>query len=41
MDSTNPQPSLFSHINFEQFVTTDHPMPKIRLVVDTARIRQR
>ena len=40
MGTSEPQPSMFSHINLEQFVTADHPMRKIRSLIDTARIRQ-
>lgn len=40
MGTSDPQPSLFYHINLEQFVTADHPMRKIRPLIDTARIRQ-
>jgi transposase len=40
MGTSDPQPSMFDHINFEQFVTADHPMQKIRPLIDTARIRQ-
>ena len=40
MGTTDPQPSLFSHINLEQYVTTNHPMRKIRPLIDTERIRQ-
>jgi transposase len=40
MGTSDPQPSLFYHINLEQFVTVDHPMRKIRPLVDTDRIRQ-
>ena len=40
MSTSNPQPSMFSHINVEQFVTADHPMRKIRPLIDTERIRQ-
>lgn len=40
MGTSNPQPSLFYHINLEQFVTADHPMRKIRPLIDTERIRQ-
>ena len=34
------QPSMFYHINLEQYVTADHPMRKIRPLIDMARIRQ-
>jgi hypothetical protein len=37
---SDPQPSMFYHINLEQFVTTDHPMRKIRPLIDTAHLRQ-
>lgn len=40
MGTSDPQPSMFYHINLEQFVTADHPMRKIRPLIDTARIRQ-
>jgi transposase len=40
MGSADPQPALFYHMSLEQFVTTDHPMRKIRPLIDTARIRQ-
>jgi transposase len=31
---------MFYHINLEQYVTADHPMRKIRPLIDTARIRE-
>ncbi len=40
MGTSDPQPALFYHINLEQFVTADHPMRKIRPLIDTDRIRQ-
>lgn len=40
MGTSDPQPSMFYHINLEQFVTADHPMRKIRPLIDTDRIRQ-
>ena len=40
MGTADPQPSMFYHINLEQYVTVDHPMRKIRPLIDTARIRQ-
>jgi transposase len=40
MGTADPQPSMFYHINLEQFVTADHPMRKIRPLIDTDRIRQ-
>ena len=40
MGSADPQPSMFYHINLEQYVTADHPMRKIRPLIDTAWIRQ-
>lgn len=40
MGTSDPQPSLFYHINLEQFVTADHPMRTIRPLIDTDRIRQ-
>jgi transposase len=39
MGTSNPQPSMFYHLNLEQFVTADHPMRKIRPLIDTERIR--
>lgn len=39
MGTSDPQPSMFYHINLEQFVTSDHPMRKIRPLIDTDRIR--
>jgi hypothetical protein len=35
---SNPQPSMFSHINLDHFVTSGHPMRKIRSLIDTDRI---
>jgi transposase len=40
MGTADPQPSMFYQINLEQFVTADHPMRKIRPLIDTDRIRQ-
>jgi transposase len=40
MGTSNPQPSMFYHITLEQFATADHPMRKIRPLIDTDRIRQ-
>ena len=40
MGTSDPQPALFYQINLEQFVTADHPMRKIRPLLDTERIRQ-
>lgn len=40
MGTSDPQPSLFYQITLEQFVTADHPMRKIRPLIDTARIRE-
>ena len=40
MGTADPQPSMFYHINLEQYVTADHPMRKIRPLINTARIRQ-
>jgi len=40
MGTADPQPSLFYHINLEQYVTADHPMRKIRPLIDAERIRQ-
>lgn len=39
MGTSDPQPSMFYHINLEQFVTADHPMRRIRPLIDTERIR--
>lgn len=39
MGTSDPQPSMCYHINLEQFVTADHPMRKIRPLIDTDRIR--
>ena len=39
MGTFDPQPSMLYHINLEQFVTSDHPMRKIRPLIDTDRIR--
>ena len=39
MGTSDPQPSMFYHINLEQFVTADHPMRRIRPLIDTNRIR--
>jgi len=40
MGTSDPQPALFYQINLGQFVTVDHPMRKIRPLIDTTRIRQ-
>ena len=40
MGTSDPQPSMLYHINLEQFVTADHPMRKIRPLIDIIRIRQ-
>lgn len=40
MGTSDPQPALFYQINLEQFVTADHPIRKIRPLIDTGRIRQ-
>ena len=40
MGTADPQPSMFSHINLGQYVPADHPMGKIRPLIDTVRIRQ-
>ena len=40
MGTSDPQPSMFYHINLEQNVTADHPMWKIRPLIDATRIRQ-
>jgi hypothetical protein len=37
MGTADPQPSMFYHINLEQYVTADHPMRKIRPLIDRAR----
>ncbi|HMS83047.1 MAG TPA: transposase [Nitrospira sp.] len=39
MGTDDPQPSMFYHINVEQYVPADHPRRKIRPLIDTARIR--
>ena len=39
MGTSDPQPSMFSPITLEQLVTADHPMRRIRPVIDTDRIR--
>lgn len=39
MGENDPQPSMFYNINLEQFVTADHPVRKIRPLIDTNRIR--
>lgn len=39
MGTSNPQLSMFYHLNLEQFVTAAHPMRKIRPLIDTERIR--
>jgi hypothetical protein len=39
MGTVDPPPSMFSHSNLEQFVTADHPMRRIRPLIDTTRIR--
>jgi transposase len=39
MGTSDLQPSMFCHINLEQFVTADHPMRRIRPLIDTDRIR--
>jgi len=36
MGTANPQPSMFYHINMEQYVTADHSMRKIRPLIETA-----
>ena len=41
MGTADPQPSMFYHINLEQYVTADHPMRKIRPLIDTARGSQK
>jgi transposase len=40
MGTADPRPSMFSHINLEQYVPANHPMRKIRPLIDTVRIRQ-
>jgi len=40
MGTADPQPSMFQHINLVQFVPADHPMRKIRPLIETARLRQ-
>ncbi len=40
MGTSDPQPSMLYHIKLEQFVTADHPMRKLRPLIDTDRIRQ-
>ncbi len=40
MGTADPQPAMFYHMNLEQSVTADHPMRKIRPLIDTAQIRQ-
>lgn len=40
MGTADPPPSMFYHLNLEQYVPADHPMRKIRPVIDTARICQ-
>jgi transposase len=40
MGTADPQPSMFYHINLEQYVTADHPMRKIRPLIDTTWIRK-
>lgn len=40
LGTADPQPSMFDHINLEPYVTADHPMRKIRPLIDPARIRQ-
>jgi hypothetical protein len=39
MGTSDPQPLMFYHTNLEQFVTTDHPMRRIRPLTDTDCIR--
>jgi hypothetical protein len=36
MGTANPQPSMFHHINMEQYVTADHSIRKIRPLNETA-----
>lgn len=40
MGTNDPQPAMFYNINLEQFVTPDHPVRKIRPLIDTDRIRK-
>jgi hypothetical protein len=40
MATSDPQTSLSYHISLEQFVIADYPMWRIRLLIDTAPIRQ-
>lgn len=40
MGTSDPQPSMFDHIHLEQVVTVDHPVRKIRPLIDTDRIQQ-
>lgn len=40
MGTADPQPSMFYQITLEQFVTTDHPLRKIRPLIETVRLRQ-
>ena len=40
MGTSDSQPSMFYQITVEQFVTADHPVRKIRPLIDTDRIRQ-
>ena len=39
MGTSDPQASMFYHINLEQFVTVDQLLRKIRPLIDTDRIR--
>ena len=41
MGTSDPQPSMCYHINLEQCVTADHPIRKLRPLIDTDRIRTR
>jgi len=40
MGTSDPQPSMFYNINLEQFVTEDHPVRKIKPLIDMERIRK-
>jgi transposase len=40
MGTADPQPSMFYQITLEQCVTADHPMRKLRPLIDTVRLRQ-
>ena len=40
MGTSDPQPSMFYHLNLEQCVTAEHPVRKVPPLIDTDRIRQ-